>query len=101
MKQKFNKDEMIVKIKESKATIPVLVIMGLLLFLALILGVCSIVGKRDIMKTVESASDVQKRDMMTEMENVMEYLSTLDETVLSNQNALDTVADLMTILVTR
>ena len=67
MKEKFNKDELIVKIKESQATVPVIMIMGLLLFLSLILGVSSMVGKKDIVETVETASDVQKRDMLTEI----------------------------------
>lgn len=97
MKEKFNKDELIVKIKESQATVPVIMIMGLLLFLSLIFGISSMVGKKDIVETVETASDVQKRDMLTEMGQVMDYLATLDETVLSNQTALDTVADYTTL----
>ncbi len=97
MKEKFNKDELIVKIKESQATVPVIMIMGLLLFLSLLLGISSMVGKKNIVETVENASDVQKRDMLTEMDQVMDYLATLDETVLSNQNALDTVADYTTL----
>lgn len=93
MKQKFNKDELILKIKEWKATIPVLAIMGLLLFLFLILSVFLITGKSEIVETTELANETQRQDMMAEMNQVMDYLATLDETVLSNQNALDTVAD--------
>ncbi len=95
--RKLNKDELIVKIKESKATVPVILIMGLLLFLSLIFGVGSVVGKREIVSTTKSVSDSQKQDMMLEMEQIMTYLATLDETVLSNQNALDTVVDYKTL----
>lgn len=97
MKHKLNKDELIVKIKESKATIPVLVIMGMLLFLFLILGVGLITGKNEIVETTELGNESQRQDMMAEMNQVMDYLATLDATVLSNQNALDTVADYTTL----
>ena len=67
--RKLNKDELIAKIKESKATVPVMLIMGLLLFLSLIFGVGSVVGKREIVSTTKSVSDSQKQDMMQRLKS--------------------------------
>lgn len=97
MKEKRKKNEVLVKMKHSKAAIPVIILMGLLLFLSLIFGISLVTGNGKTVDTIETAGGMQSREMHNEMDQVMEYLKTLDQGVLSNQNALDTVGDYTTL----
>lgn len=77
MREKLHMDELILKIRQSKATVPVLVILGMLLFLSLLLSIGLRTNKRDIVNT----SEVQRQEMLTEMNQVKDYLTTLDTSV--------------------
>ena len=93
MRKKLEENELYIKLKNNKATIPVLIISGLLLLLALFLGISFYTGKKELMETNQSTSDLATNEMMEEMEGLMAYLGTLDETVSYNQAALESVAD--------
>ena len=93
MRKKIEENELYIKLKNHKATIPVLIISGLLLVLALILGISFYTGKKELLEITESTSDSATSEMMGEMEALMSYLGNLDETVTYNQAALESVAD--------
>ena len=93
MRKKIEENELYIKLKNHKATIPVLIISGLLLALALILGITFYTGKKELLEITESTSDSATSEMMGEMEALMSYLGNLDETVTYNQAALESVAD--------
>ncbi len=93
MRKKIEENELYIKLKNHKATIPVLIISGLLLILALILGISFYTGKKELLEITESTSDSTTTEMMGEMEALMSYLGNLDETVTYNQAALESVAD--------
>lgn len=93
MRKKIEENELYIKLKNHKATIQVLIISGLLLVLALVLGITFYTGKKELLEITESTSVSATSEMMGEMEALMSYLGNLDETVTYNQAALESVAD--------
>lgn len=89
----MQQQNLITKLKQNRATTPVLIISILLLILGVSLGILFYKGKNEIVTTTVNHTDVARDDMIAELNNLLSYLGELDRSVIENQNTLGTVAD--------
>lgn len=91
VKKRMNKEEVLLVLKKNKVWRPILAGMATAVLILLIL--CGIKAKE--MKKVENTNLVvsemenNKEDMIHELTNVSSYLDTLDQSVVTNKEALD------------